>query len=83
MLLKTEKINLKGNIFLAQVDNFTSYVIWCSMVWYGMIGMTIVLWYGMAWSVSSIYISGVRTSVIRSMRKVKPNETKMAAIDVQ
>jgi hypothetical protein len=33
--------------------------------------------------VSSIYISGVRTSVIRSMRKVKPSETKMAAIDVQ
>ena len=33
--------------------------------------------------VSSIYISGVRTSVIRSMRKVKPSESKMAAIDVQ
>jgi hypothetical protein len=30
-----------------------------------------------------IYISGVRTSVIRSMRKVKPSEAKMAAIDVQ
>jgi hypothetical protein len=34
-------------------------------------------------TVSSIYISGVRTSVIRSMRKVKPSESKMAAIDVQ
>ena len=34
-------------------------------------------------AVSSIYISGVRTSVIRSMRKVKPSEAKMAAIDVQ
>ena len=34
-------------------------------------------------AVSSIYISGVRTSVIRSMRKVKPSESKMAAIDVQ
>ena len=38
---------------------------------------------GVAGPVSSIYISGVRTSVIRSMRKVKPSESKMAAIDVQ
>jgi hypothetical protein len=42
MLLKIEKINLKGN---------WCGMVWCGMVWYGMVWYVVwcVVWYGMVW----------------------------------